>query len=317
MALLLAADIGGTHARFLLGDAGQQLEPGEAALVLESQAFADPEALLLHALNAYRADPADLVVLLALAGPVTQDQVTLTNLPWQVDRGALMKRFGFTALGLHNDLEAAALALAESRPADCLELQAGTPDTHARQLLISVGSGLGTAYWRYTANGVEIEPAEAGHLAFAPGARWQSQWLAALRQQHERVSWERVLSGPGLAALDGFLRNAHPDAAAAVAERARASDRIALAALDDFAQLLGAFAGDLALGGPAPGGVWLGGGVLQRLGPLLDIEIVRDAFCAKGRLASRMTGIPLHLCRDPSLGLRGAWLLARRLAATL
>lgn len=316
MRLLLAADIGATHARFLLGDPAPQARP-ESALVLDSQAFADAETLLGHVLAQYRADPAELVAVLALPGPAMPDAMVLTNLPWRVDRNRLLQHFGFAALALHNDLAAAAQALAESDAPDCLELQPGRPRPHARQLLVSVGSGLGTAYWRKTGGEPQIEAAEAGHMSFAPSARWQSQWLAALRQEYERVSWERVLSGPGLAALDGFLRNAPADAADAVAERARHGDRIARAALDDFAQLLGAFVGDLALGGPAPGGVWLGGGVLQRLAALLDTDLVLEAYRGKGRLTQLMSEIPVHRCRDPNLGLRGAWLLARRLAATL
>lgn len=317
MTRLLAADIGGTRARFLLDDADRDPAPGAAALILESHAFADLDALLTHALEHYGATPRNLVVTLALAGPTTPEHSTLTNLPWEADRSTLLKRHGFAALALHNDLEAAAHALATASDADCLTLQTGRPHHPARHLLVSVGSGLGTAYWRSTPSGIEVDAAEAGHMGFAPGPRWQSQWLAALRQQYGRVSWERVLSGPGLAALDSFLRNAPADPPAAVAERAAAGDRLARAALDDFAQLLGSFAGDLALGGPAPGGVWLGGGVVRRLESLLDPDTLLEAFRGKGRLAGQMQDIPLHLCRDDSLGLRGAWLLARRLAATL
>jgi glucokinase len=313
---VLAADIGGTHARFMLTEQthldGPPSAPQPKRLDLEVSDYPGIQELIQAALVHFAVSgTADLDAVLALAGPVRDARVKLTNLPWTVDAGALEAYFGFRRVILVNDLAAAARALAQRAPADATMLRRGNPEPYGRCLLVSVGTGLGTAYWSRIGGHLHIEPAEAGHAGFAASETWQVEWLQSLQRRYgDRISWERVVSGAGLAALDAFMRGGDLGPAANVPHRAVNGDSIAQSVLRRFAQLLGTFSGDLALAGPARGGVWLAGGVLAGLGPLFDTRVFMESFGAKGRLTSVLDEVPIHWVTNGELGLRGAWLTA-------
>ena len=310
---ILAADIGGTHARFLFDrDFRPSSVPPPPTIDLSSREAGSIEALLVTALEKLGIyDCGNLDAVLAVAAPVHGNRISLTNLSWEADAARLKRQFGFRRLAFINDLEAAALALAERPPADAALLRGGDAGGR-RTALVSVGTGLGVAYWSGSGGGLQVESSEAGHLAFAPAEPWQTEYLRALQLRYgERVSWERTLSGEGLAQLDAFLRRGKPATPAEVAHRAASGDTLALTALQHFARLLGAFAGDLVLAAPAWGGVWLVGGVLAGLGPLFDTRLFLEAFDAKGRLAPVMANVPVRWTDDGGLGVHGAWLAAR------
>jgi glucokinase len=124
------------------------------------------------------------------------------------------------------------------------------------------------------------------------------------------VSWERVLSGSGLAELDSYLRDGEYNDARTVVQRANAGSTTAKRAIRLFSNMLGVFCGDMVLAAPATGGVWLAGGVLAGIDYLFDKQAFLEGFHAKGRLAEQMQGIPVQWTRDAELGLRGAWLTA-------
>ncbi|HEX7965450.1 MAG TPA: ROK family protein [Gammaproteobacteria bacterium] len=300
---LLAADIGGTRARFR--HAGGVLELG-------TRDYPHIEALLAAVFGRLYIGPGADVVL-AVAGPAQGGRARLTNLDWECDGAALRRRFGFNRLVLMNDLEAAAHTLAEQPPADAAVLHAGA--AAGRQAVVSVSTGLGVAYWSRSGGMLHVEAAEAGHTGFAPGEAWEAEFLRALEAQHPgRVSWERVLSGAGLAALDAHLRQEPAASPAEVVQRARTGDEAAVAAVWRYSRLLGVFAGDLVLAAPAPGGVWLMGGVLAGLGALFDTPAFLQGFTAKGRLSPQLAQVPVRRTADDHLGLTGAWLTAEALA---
>lgn len=312
-ARILAADIGGTHARFLLTPSSPHgAPPSGVSLELPSRGSGGIEDLLDTALTRLGVrDGGDVDAVLAVAGPVRAGRAHLTNLSWNVDAPQLRGRYGFRQVALVNDLQAAARALAEQPPAKAALLRAGAAGD-GRRAVIAVGTGLGVAYWQGSGSGLHIDAAEAGHLAFAPSEPWQLEYLAALQRRHGgRIVWERLLSGPGLAELESFLRGGTAVAPAEVAHRAASGDTAALTALRRFSGLLGAFAGDLALAAPAWGGLWLAGGVLAGLGPLFDSGIFLEAFDAKGPCEHLMQEVPLRRTDDRELGVRGAWLTAR------
>lgn len=308
---LLVADIGGTHGRFAL--TSKSTPPAGDYLDLPTAGHVDAAELLRDAL--LRLDvgaTGTLDVVLAVAGPVRDGRAQLTNLPWALEAGVLREQFGFRHVRLINDLEAAALGLAEHPPADVAPLRPGI-ETGGRNLLLSVGTGLGAAYWSRHEGRLHIEPAEAGHAGFAPAESWETEFLRMLQQRYgERISWERVLCGQGIALLDAFGRGDEPLSPAEVVHRAASGDTPASTALRRFSRLLGTFAGDLVLAAPAPGGVWLAGGVLARLGPLFDAQMFLQAFDAKGRLQPLLEAVPLRRVDDESLGIRGAWLAAKQ-----
>jgi glucokinase len=184
----------------------------------------------------------------------------------------------------------------------------------ARHAVISISTGLGTAYWSRAHGQLEVQPAEAGHAGFAASTDWQVELLEALQNKYgERVSWERVLSGAGLRFLEAHLRGGEPTASSDVVLRARSGEGTAMTAIQRFSHLMGVFAGDLALAAPVTGGVWLMGGVLTGLGELLDRSLFLDGFDTKGRLSAQVRGLPVRATDEDFLGIRGAWHAAQTL----
>ena len=307
----LVADLGGTHARFLrTGDAGRF--SSEGLLELPSAEFKDMESLVADVLSRLKLqDGRGLRAMIAVAGPVRAGRAKLTNLSWSIDAAKLQEHFRFESVGVLNDLEAAAWALSDAPPEDHRELRRG--DGQGRHVVISVSTGVGTAYWSGVGGQVRVDAAEGGHVGFAALDDWSQGFLKELQRQHgARISWERVLSGSGLAAMDAHLRGGETLAAAEVTRRAKAGEAMALGTVRRYAQLLGAFAGDLVLAAPATGGVWLMGGVLAGLGDRFDGEAFLKGFDDKGRLSGLLAGVAVKLTPDDRLGLRGAWVSARR-----
>jgi glucokinase len=310
---ILVADLGGTHARFLLASSTGPFDTS-TALELPSADYGDMDSLVSDALMRLKvADPAKTQAMLAVAGPVQDGCAKLTNLSWNIDAAALKQRFGFKQVGVLNDLAAAAWAISDSPPQDAKTVKEGKRE--GRCLVISVSTGVGTAYWSKSTDHVQVDAAEGGHMAFAADEEWSLSFLRALQAQHgSRISWERVLCGSGFAALDALLRGGKPLAAAEVTQRAKAGEATALDTVRHYTHMLGAFAGDLVLGAPAPGGVWIMGGVVAGLGAAFDAKSFQAGFADKGRLSSHLAQVPVHLTADDWLGLRGAWVLARHQA---
>lgn len=308
---ILVADLGGTHARFLLASPTGPFDP-TAPLELPSADYTDIDSLVGDALQRLKiTEPAKTQAMLAVAGPVQDGRAKLTNLSWSIDAAVLKQRFGLTQVGVLNDLAAAAWALSDSKPQDARVIKDG--QSEGRCTVISVSTGVGTAYWSKSGEDVRVDAAEGGHMAFPVDEAWSQPFLRSLRAQHgSRISWERVLCGSGFAALDAVLRGGKPLAAAEVTQRAKAGETTALDTVRHYTRMLGAFAGDLVLGAPAPGGVWIMGGVAAGLGAAFDAKSFQEGFGDKGRLSARMTGVPVYLTADDWLGLRGARVLALR-----
>jgi glucokinase len=308
---ILVADLGGTHARFLRTEDAERFAP-DGLIELPSADFKDMDSLVAEALKRLKLNDAkDVRAVIAVAGPVHAGRAKLTNLSWSIDAAELKRRFGLADVGVLNDLEAAAWALSDGPPSEHRELRRG--DGEGRRVVISVSTGVGTAYWHKTGDQVQVDAAEGGHAGFAAMDAWASGFLKDLQRQHgARISWERVLSGSGLAAMDAYLRQGETLAAAEVTRRAKAGEAAAKDTVRHYSQLLGAFAGDLVLAAPATGGVWLMGGVLAGLGPSLDGEAFLKGFDDKGRLSGLLAGVSVQLTSDDRLGLRGAWVRARQ-----
>lgn len=308
--LLLCADIGGTKTLLGLADAdGLQADRRYA-----NADFQDFAGVLAAFLADTRSDPAQVDGgCLALAGPIADDgrSAQLTNLPWRIDCADLTDRFGLPALQLANDFAAAAMGAVTSPPALRHTLQHGDPLATAPCLVVGAGTGLGMAIVLPEGAGWRIVAGEGGHAAFAPADETQAALLRFLQARHGRVTWERVVSGPGLAAIHEFVAGTllppADIAARAAADAAGAEAR----SLDLFLAAYGAFAGDMALACLARGGVFLAGGIAAELLPLLPQSGFLDAFKAKAEHAAIAARMPIHVAKDPLLGLRGALRLAR------
>ena len=307
--MILCGDIGGT--KTLLGLAqGEELVLDRRYANVGFQSFAE---VLTAFLADTQTDPKTIAGgCLAVAGPVADDgrSARLTNLPWTIDIGELSQRFGLPALRLANDFAAAALGAVTAHAAQLVSLQAGEPDAHAPRLVVGAGTGLGMAIVLPLGGAWRVIAGEGGHIAFAPADEQQAALWAFLLQQHGRVTWERVASGPGLAAIHEFLDGGR-ETPEAIATRALAdATSAARRSLDLFLAAYGAFAGDMALACLARGGVYLAGGIAAKLLPVIAHSPFLSAFNAKAEHAGIAARMPVQVATDGLLGLKGALFLA-------
>ena len=309
--MMLCGDIGGTKSLLGLARDGAFIVDRRYA----NAAFPDFPSVLAAFLADTRTDPSLIRGgCLAIAGPIADDgrSARLTNLPWSVDSDALSQRFGLPTLALANDFAAAALGAVTSSAAHLFTLQEGEPLASARRLVVGAGTGLGMAIVLPQGDSWRVVPGEGGHIAFAPADEEQMALWSFLRARHGRVTWERVVSGPGLAAIHEFAARVElpPEEIATRAQALPNSEE--RRSLDLFLAAYGAFAGDMAMACLARGGVFLAGGIAAKLLPLLRQSGFLAAFNAKAEHADLATRMPIHVATDPLLGLHGALHLAAR-----
>jgi glucokinase len=310
---IVCGDIGGTKALLAIA----ALENHRPRFVFtqryECAAFASFAALFAQFRQDAAAHAAGIADgCLAVAGPIDDDGLTakITNLPWTVDAAACGAAFAIAPLRLANDFAAAAAGIAAQDAADLITLQPGAPLADGVRLVVGAGTGLGMAVLVPAGAGWRILPGEGGHAGFSPQDATQARIHAALLAEHGRVTWERVVSGSGLASIQRILAHEDADpadiAARALADVASAARR----SLDVFSAAYGAFAGDMALAVMARGGVFLAGGIAAKILPALRSGPFLPAFNAKAEHAALAGLMPVHVVTDPDLGLKGAALLA-------
>ena len=261
----------------------------------------------------------------AVAGPVTEQGIRLTNLPWLMNAGALEREFGIPAVKLINDFAAVALSVEVLSADDLVTLQKGTPRAKGVRVTLGAGTGMGVAWLVWQSGRYIPLPTEAGHMDFAPTNELQFKLFDNLRVQFGHVSVERVLSGPGLVNIFNFLveweggeNGAHAELqsheAAEVADLAFSQDHpIAMKAIDLFVEIYGAFAGNLALAGLCRDGVYIAGGIAPKIiGKMQEGDFMK-AFREKGRFSALMAEIPVHVVMNSKVGLIGAAEEAKRM----
>jgi glucokinase len=314
--LLLAADVGGTKtnvALFRAGAGGGVEMVGEESVPNAGHAGI-AEVLGPFAERAGRVEAACLGV----AGPVAGGRAHMPNLGWTIDAGELSARLGVPRVALLNDLEATAYGIAALAPDGVVTLNPGVPSAPGNRALIAAGTGLGEALLVWDGARYVVSASEGGHADFGPRNAEQIAILERLAARFGHVSYERLVSGPGLAnvydALDepedpavaARLADAHDRSAAITVTALAGTSRRCVRALDVFVDVYGAEAGNLALKGLARGGLWVGGGIAPKILPKLQDGRFLAAFCDKGRFADLMRGIPVHVIRDDRTALRGA-----------
>lgn len=305
----LVADIGGTNARFAL--AGADGQPYRER-VLAASDYPD----IVTAITAYLesvAEPRPTVAALAVAMPITSDWLTMTNNePWSFSIEATRRALGLERLILLNDFTALALVLPRLEAAERHQVGGGLAVPEAPIGLIGPGTGLGVSGLVWSGRRWIPLQTEGGHVTFSPTNEREWEVSRLLHQRFGHVSTERVLSGPGLvnvyqtlAELDG--RTALDLEPAVITARALAGDcPRCMETLEIFCAALGAAAGNLALTLGARGGVYLGGGILPRLGDFFERSVFRARFEAKGRFATYLANIPTWVIIAANPGLRGA-----------
>jgi glucokinase len=316
--MILAGDIGGTNARL----AHFQTQNGNLRLISEhvypSREYSELGEVVCKFLKDSGVRPE--VACFGIAGPVHDGRVETSNLPWIIEQSSLAKQIDLPATLLINDLEAYAWGIGE------LDLQDLTPLNRVRQsvgnqAVIAPGTGLGEAglFWNGTLH--QVFACEGGHADFAPQGDLQIELLRFLASRYGHVSYERILSGPGLVNVYEFLRTKghaeEPAGFAAQASGANAAATISQAAmngtnplagraLDLWIAVYGAEAGNLALKTMATGGIFLGGGISPKILPKLTGSHFMNAFLAKGRLRPLLEGIPVQVITNDKAGLLGA-----------
>jgi len=296
----LVADIGGTHARFALSDDGRALR---AVTVLHCNAFATPlEALQTYLQN--QGNPHIDGICLAVAAAVDAPTITLLNNHWSLRTEALASALN-TPVTVINDFTAQALSLDFLAPADLHWLSDARPRGDRIRCILGPGTGFGLAV--RLADG-RVLPSEGGHISFAPGNEHEIALLRQLWRTYPRVSVERVLSGAGLSHLYTLNADdgAEPREAAAIHAGAAAGEAACLAAIKDFAAILGSVAGDAAIAHWARDGIYIAGGMVPRLWGLFDPTVLWQRFTDKGRLSAYCAEVPLAVIRAEQPGLLGA-----------
>lgn len=326
---VLAGDVGGTNTRLAVCDVSGDKVLRVAEDVQPSDRFKSFKDIVRDFVQAHKAEVR--AVCLGLPGPVRGRRVQLTNLPWAVDADELERDLGLPTVTIVNDLVANAHGLSSLSDADFSVVRTGVPDPHGNAALVSAGTGLGEAGMQRVGPVFQPFATEGGHTDFAPANDLEIDLLRFLQAKFgSHVSWERVVSGPGLTTLFEFLVErrgpAEPeitdeietalDRSAVVARYATAgkSDR-AREALDLFLALYGAEAGNVALKTFATAGVYLGGGIPPKLKGEFAASKFVERFDDKGRLRGLVEGIPIRIVLNDKAALQGAALVAARSAA--
>jgi glucokinase len=317
--MFLGGDIGGTNTRLAFFEGTpERLKPVHIE-IFPSPQFPGPVDIVRKFLGTHQV-PVDGVCF-GLPGAVVNGRVETTNLPWVVDALQMSTDLGFSSVTLINDLYANAQGIGLLEEADFVVLNPGVA-AGGNRALISAGTGLGEAgLYSDGRGGYHPFPSEGGHADFAPRNELEMDLLRYLMGRFEHVSYERVLSGPGLHNVYLFLRDtgrgeepswlaeqiAHGDASAAISRSAlEGTSAICVQALDIFVSIYGAEAGNLALKMLATGGMYVGGGIAPKIIRKLSSTAFMKSFSAKGRLGGMLKEIPVRVITNDKTALLGA-----------
>jgi glucokinase len=331
----LAGDIGATNSRISLYEAsflnGSNIPRLDQLKLLTHSTYPSQErASLLEILQDFTrslSKPPDFGCF-GIPGPVKGETSVTTNLPWQVHAGDIARGIGLKKVWLLNDLEAIAHGLLKLDDRDLQVINpTPLPGEGGNVAVIAPGSGLGEAgiYW----DGESYHPfgSEGGHCNFAPANADQIEILQYLLKKYARVSWERLLSGPGIVHIYSFLRDTGKeeepswlheklqkmDPAKVITDEALygklgndGNAPICKRTVEIFFDLLACEAANLALKIMSTGGVYIAGGIVPRLIPLLDRQRFQENFIRQGRLSKVLETIPVRLVMNGDVGIIGA-----------
>ncbi len=323
---VLVGDIGGTHARLAV----MSLEEDRWKIRRQQDYRSAEFPGLAAVVRAFLAtlDQVPDRACFGVACPVDTGICRLTNLDWEVDTAKLPGELGIERTRLINDFHAVGLAVPLLRAEDLVVLQPGRPEPRGALAIIGAGTGLGQSLLVWDGSAYRVHASEGGHADFAPRSRLEAQLFLYLLERYGHVSYERVLSGPGLVNLYRFLLDSGigteqravrsemetGDPAAVISRHGlEGTDAVCVRALDLFAGIYGAQAGNLALTVRAEGGVFLAGGIAPVILEKLRDGTFLQAFTGKGRMASLLEQVAVRVIVNPNTGLIGAAAAARAL----
>lgn len=304
---VLIGDIGGTNARFQVM-ARPDRPPGEVRIVKTAD-FPDIDGAIRSVLAEGGPKPESAV--LAVAGPVEGDEIPLTNCPWVVRPRGMLEGLKLRDIALLNDFEAQALAVTALGPEHLAPIGGGEGEQDAARAVLGPGTGLGVAGLVRSGGRWIPVPGEGGHMDLGPRTPRELKVFPHLETIEGRISGEQVLSGRGLVNLYGAIARADgraPEPLAPPQVTARAldgADRTAVETLDIFVSCLGRVAGDVALVFKSTGGLYLSGGIAQKIVPLLNRPLFREAFEDKAPHREMMRAMPVSVVTHPLAALVG------------
>ncbi len=257
-----------------------------------------------------------------IAGPVVNQEVDTTNLPWTISADEIQKSLGISRVLLINDLEATGHGVLNLDESEFLTLNQGNPDPSGQAALIAAGTGLGEGFFARWEGKLHPLPSEGGHSSFSPCSLLEIELLEYLLDRYDHVSTERVLSGPGLHSIYCFLRDSGrgkepsvlagelaraEDPSALISARAlEGSHPIAVMALETFVTIYGSAAANLALKIKSTSGVYVGGGIAPKILPFMENGLFMKAFLAKGRMRKLLESMPVRVALNPKAALLGS-----------
>ncbi|WP_292988266.1 glucokinase [Nitrosomonas sp.] len=320
---LIYGDIGGTKTLLQMAEFKNGAVHERAAHRYHSSDYSDFADILrdfLDKISVTESHCNPIAACFAVAGPVVAQQAQLTNLPWQMSAAEIAQAFLIPHVKLLNDFEAAALAVEILSPDDLVTLQQGRGQAQAMRVILGAGTGMGVAWLAWQKDSYQPISTEAGHIDFAPTNALQIRLLETLQKKFQHVSVERLLSGTGLTHIFNFLQTTstefsnfasihleEEDSGATVTTLAiKQNHPIAIRSLALFAEIYGAYAGNLALAGLCRNGVYIAGGIAPRIIHTLRAGGFMHAFCNKGRFSELMHDIPVQVITNPSVSLLGA-----------
>jgi len=322
--MILAGDTGGTKTRLALYELDGAKLHRQTTETFVSRDYPGLEEIVDVFLDRNRATVK--AACFGVPGPVVNGAAKTTNLPWQLQEEKIAQTVGINAVRLVNDLVATTAAIPHFSPDELFTLYEGSLESEKKICaVLAPGTGLGQAFLFRDNGHYHVIASEGGHSDFAPTNELEIELLHYLKKKFEHVSYERVLCGPGLHNIYNFLKNSEralepaelairfagkdPSAVIAAAGLAGEFD-ICAKALDIFASILGAQAGNLALTLLATGGVYLGGGIPPKILPKIKEGATVASYLDKGRLSDVVKKTPLYVIRDDHAALLGAASLA-------
>ena len=318
--MILAGDIGATRTRL----AAFETEGTRIQCVVEKTYMSQEYASLSEILPQFIRSEGIPVhsACFGVAGPVRSGRSKISNLSWTIDSHDLAKQLKLNSVALLNDLEAYAYGIDALESKDFVTLSEGSEDAEGNRAVISAKTGLGVAglYW----DGFRHHPfpCEGGHADFAPHTEIEIELLAYLRKKYERVSYERILSGPGIRNIYDFLRDTHkadepawlrdqlnaaPDPPALISQLAlEGKAPICDQTLSIFVSVFGAETGNCALHYMTTGGIFIGGIIAAKNVAKMQDPAFMQAFLGKGRMEVLLKDMPVKIILNDDCGLIGA-----------
>jgi len=322
---ILAGDVGGTFTRLML----VQIRESDFTVLRQrdyaSQKYPGLLPLVQEFLQGSAATDAPDRACFAVAGPVHDGRVKITNLPWHLDSASMEESLGIANVSLINDFQGVAYGIAHLQKKDFAVLQRGEEEVHGNRVVLGAGTGLGQCLMTWCGETYHVHATEGGHADFAPRNEQEIGLLSNLLQSQSRVSYEDLLSGRGLTAIHQHLCsivNIDPavnqetesadDAAGKISEKAKQGDAMARSAMQLFMSIYGAHAGDLALAIQASGGVYLAGGIARKNLQFTQSGEFMQAFLQKPPMTELLDRVPVRVVLNADVGLLGAAAFASR-----